>query len=225
MVIVNSGQMNWHLAVLPKTTKKALEYMSKQQWLKDSSWYLAGGTALALQIGHRQSLDLDFFNLEKDFDLNLLLDKFSGAPWISDIVREATVYGTIFDAKVSFIAYPFFKPKEALRFYGYVPVLDKKDIAVMKIVAISQRGRKRDFVDLYWYAKHCENIELILERLQTQYPTVAHVFHHILKSLTYFDDAENDPMPKLFFKARWEEIKDFFRIEVPRLARKLLRLG
>ncbi|MBI4128310.1 MAG: nucleotidyl transferase AbiEii/AbiGii toxin family protein, partial [Parcubacteria group bacterium] len=74
-------------------------------------------------------------------------------------------------------------------------LLDIRDIAVMKIIVISQRGRKRDFVDLYWYAQHVEPLGAVLERLPDQYPTVAHDYHHILKSLIYFADAEEDPMP------------------------------
>lgn len=73
--------------------------------------------------------------------------------WITDIEDKNTVYGELFKAKVSFIAYPFFIPKQKIITHGSVRVLDKRDIAVMKITAISQRGRKRDFFDLYWCAK------------------------------------------------------------------------
>jgi len=56
-----------HFHTAPRATQKALAYMSAQRWLKRSAWYLAGGTALALQTGHRQSVDLDFFTPRKDF--------------------------------------------------------------------------------------------------------------------------------------------------------------
>ena len=63
-----SQQINWHYETLSSQTKKALDFLSGEKWLKESEWYLAGGTALALQAGNRKSFDLDFFTAEKDFD-------------------------------------------------------------------------------------------------------------------------------------------------------------
>ena len=57
----SSQELNWHYETLPRKTKKALDFLSGEKWLKESKWYLAGGTALALQVGNRKSLDLDFF--------------------------------------------------------------------------------------------------------------------------------------------------------------------
>jgi len=95
----------------------------------------------------------------------------------------------------------------------------------MKVIAISQRGRKRDFIDLYWCVRNIEPLEKIIIRLKTQYPSVAHDFHHILKSMTYFDDAENDPLPSLFFNASWSQVKKLFINEVPEVTRKLMKLN
>jgi len=98
------------------------------------------------------------------------------------------------------------------------------DVAVMKIIAISQRGKKRDFFDLYWCAKNIESLQAIIERLPAQYPSVAHNYHHILKSLVYFEDAESDPDPVIFFKADWKEVKNFFSKEIPIITKNLLKL-
>ena len=125
---------------------------------------------------------------------------------------------------MSFIAYPFFIHKEPYHWYGCVRILDPRDIAVMKIIAISQRGRKRDFVDLYWYCQHREALSDIMFRLGSQYPTVAHNFHHIIKSLTYFTDADTDPMPEIFFTVTWNQVKRFFEQEVVKISKHLLRL-
>ena len=105
-------------------------------------------------------------------------------------MREGTVYGRLLGAKISFIAYPFFRAKEPYAWYGNVRVLTPPDIAVMKIIAISQRGKKRDFIDLYWYVNNREPLIQILRRLPEQYPTVIHDYHHIIKSLMYFADAD-----------------------------------
>lgn len=214
----------WHTSVLPPSALKALDFLSKQEWLKKSRWYLAGGTALSLQCGHRQSVDLDFFTPHSAFSEQVLLSRFPPGVWQADIVREGTIYGKLFGAKASFIAYPFFIPQQPYQWYGMTRVLSPRDIVVMKIIAVSQRGRKRDFVDMYWYVHHKESLLDILRLLPEQYPTVAHDYHHILKSLVYFEDAENDPMPKLFFKADWKTIKRYFQREVPDIAKRLLKL-
>lgn len=98
------------------------------------------------------------------------------------------------------------------------------DVAVMKIMAISQRGKKRDFFDLYWCAQHLEPLEQTIIRLKKQYPTVAHNYHHLLKSLVYFSDAEDDPDPEIYFSADWTTVKNFFEKEVIIVAKNLLQL-
>jgi hypothetical protein len=94
----------------------------------------------------------------------------------------------------------------------------------MKIIAISQRGKKRDFFDLYWLMRHEESLEETISKLKDQYPSVAHDYHHILKSLVYFEDADNDPTPELNFKASWKEVKSFFVNQIPNITKKLVDL-
>lgn len=221
----SAQQINWHYETLPDQTKKALDFLSGEKWLKESKWYLAGGTALALQVGHRKSVDLDFFTEEKNFNETQLVSHFAdNKDWQTDVEEKNTIYGQLLKSKASFIAYPFFAPKQEPLWHGSVRVLNKIDIAVMKITAISQRGRKRDFFDLYWCAKNLEPLEEIIKRLPEQYPSVAHDYHHILKSLMYFEDAESDPEPEIFFKANWEDIKLFFSGEIPVIAKHVIGL-
>lgn len=221
---VNSQKINWNFKTLPPDTKKALDFLSLQNWLKGSKWYLAGGTALALFAGHRKSVDLDFFNTQKDIDNDDLLNNFLGnKEWRAYLNKKNTIYGELFGAKVSFIDYPFFVPKQNYLQYGSIKVLAPKDIAVMKIIAISQRGKKRDFFDLFWLAHNVEPLENIIPRLKEQYPSVAHDYHHILKSLVYFADAEADPDPEIYFKASWKEVKKFFTKEIPAIAKKIIK--
>ena len=222
---INSQQkIDWHYETLPKNTKKALDFLSAQKWLKEEGWYLAGGTALALQAGNRKSLDLDFFTEKKDFKEKELLAHFiDNQDWKTDIEEKNTIYGQMFKAKVSFIAYPFFLPRQKPLWYKYARVLSVKDIGVMKITTISQRGRKRDFFDLYWCAKNVEPLEEIIKKLPAQYPFIAHNYHHLMKALVYFEDAEKDAEPEVFFDASWKKIKDFFKKEIPIIADKLIR--
>lgn len=214
----------WHYETLPRRTKKALMFLSEEKWLKESGWYLAGGTALALSTGNRKSLDLDFFTQEKNFNEKKLIARFlENKEWQTDVEEKNTIYGELFKAKVSFIAYPFFIPKQEPIWHGSIKVLQPEDIAVMKITAISQRGRKRDFFDLYWCAKNIEPLEKIIKKLPAQYPAVAHDYHHILKSLVYFEDAESDPEPEINFDANWKKVKNFFIKEIPIIADKVIR--
>lgn len=216
--------MKWRTDVLPRRTSDALEFFASQEWLSSSQWYLAGGTALALQVGHRSSEDLDFFTPEKSLSPSNIIERLPDEAWKARTIDQGTIFGEYNSAKVSFIAYPFFVPREKKLQYGHVNVLSTRDIAVMKIIAISQRGKKRDFLDLYWYATHVEPIGEVIARVPDQYPTVTHDYHHILKALIYFDDAENDPMPELHFQAKWDEIKAYFKNEIPKVTKELLGL-
>lgn len=210
---------------LPRQTKKAILYCANLPLLRKTGWYLAGGTALALQVGHRQSVDLDFFTKQAKFnEISIERTLFATGHWQTSFIERGTLYGTLLGAKMSFIAYPFFVPSKQFLKYDNIRILLPTDIVAMKIVAISQRGRKRDFVDLYWYCANQEPLAEIINRAVKQYPGQKHNQAHFLKSLTYFADAEADPMPKIFFKASWRDVKKYFRREVPEVARKLLKL-
>ncbi len=216
-------QLDFYWDAIPKSTKKALDFLSAEKWIGKFGWYLAGGTALALQTGHRTSVDLDFFTTEASFESTEVTGHFSGNEnWEINSDRPSTIYGTLFKAKASFIAYPYFIPKQKFIRYGNVYILQPIDIAVMKVVAVSQRGRKRDFFDLYWCAKNLEPLEKTIGRLKEQYPSVAHDYHHIIKSLVYFEDAENDPQLVLHFDVSWEEVKKFFIEEIEKIAFKFV---
>ncbi len=222
---IDMEQQSFHFEALPPEAKRAIESFSQMPMFRTDRWYLAGGTALAFQVGHRRSVDLDFFTREKNFDeVKLERTLINTGSWDTSSSDSGTLYGEYMGAKVSFIAYPFFVPSGVYAEFGMIKILVPEDIAVMKIIAISQRCKKRDFVDLYWYAKHREPLEAVLQRVQHQYPGKHLNFPHFIKSLLYFADAEADPMPTLLFKASWEDIKAYFRHEVPRIGKELMGL-
>lgn len=214
-----------YLDIMPRETKKAFLKCMELPWLRDSSWYLAGGTALALQVGHRVSVDLDFFTEEKDFSVEeterLLL---SSGEWATTLIERGTLYGVFEGAKMSFIAYPFFHPSENQLRCGSIALVSPGDIAAMKIVAVSQRGKKRDFIDLYWLAQNRISLEDAIRWSVERYPNQHYSLPHFLKSLVYFADAEEDPLPNVFFAVDWKTVKAFFEKEVPVLAEKMLHL-
>ncbi|MGA3026839.1 MAG: nucleotidyl transferase AbiEii/AbiGii toxin family protein [Bryobacteraceae bacterium] len=177
--------------------------------------YLAGGTGLALRFGHRRSVDLDFFVLEP-FDEDQLLQRIRSLPGVVVVTRAPrTLHLTIQSTKVSFLgyAYPLLFPLAS--FLG-VPVADPRDIACMKITAIAGRGARRDFVDLYIACTHFGLREL-LELFARKYAGTSYNRLHILKSLTYFTDAEKDPMPHMLVPLDWRGVKRFFEQEAPQL--------
>ncbi|MFA6554058.1 MAG: nucleotidyl transferase AbiEii/AbiGii toxin family protein [Candidatus Paceibacterota bacterium] len=190
----------------------------------ENGWYLAGGTALTLQVGHRKSVDLDFFTNQK-FDEGKIAEQLSTlGQWETTSMSPGTIYGEFLGAKMSLIYYPFFKNADDMLKIGFVNVITPKDISVMKVVAISQRGRKRDFIDMYWLSQNILPIEESIRRVDQQY-TVKQNVSHILKSLVYFEDAENDPDPETNFKASWKEVKAFFTNQIPRVTRDLVNLN
>ncbi len=210
-----------NLSHLPKSTQEALDLLAEQNFIK-TDWYLAGGTALTLQFDHRVSVDLDFFTPNADFNPEFIITTLTPFGWVTTLREKGTLYGELKGAKISFIAYPYFTPKKPFIPHKNVQVLDASDIAVMKIIAISQRGKKRDFFDLYFYVNTKEPLLDVLKRVDSQFPNLAHNYHHILKSLTYFEEAEEDPQPQIFFNASWENIKQYFLKIVPEIANKLL---
>jgi hypothetical protein len=96
-------------------------------------------------------------------------------------------------------------------------IADSRDIACMKISAISSRGTKRDFVDLYFAAKEYGLANLI-ELFKGKFAGTQYSLLHLLKSLTFFEDAEKEPMPDMLADTSWRVIRQFFQREAPRLA-------
>ncbi len=214
----------FHFNVLPKATLRAFQKCAEIKFFLRSKWYLAGGTALALQSGHRKSVDLDFFTEQEKFNrkkIERLLN--NEGKWVTTSLSEGTLYGELWGAKMSFIAYPLFVPTIPKPKYGTISMIDPQDIGIMKIIAISQRGRKRDFFDLYWICHNVQSLSKIIMRIHKQY-TIKQNLAHILKSLVYFEDAEGDPEPEIYFPANWKTVKKFFRKEIPEITKKIIGL-
>jgi hypothetical protein len=201
----------WHPEAITSSTERTLLHLSTASILSD--FYLAGGTGLALQFGHRISEDLDFFTKEL-FDEDALIQRMQRMPRLSVVAKApSTVHANIEGTKVSFLGYAFPMLFPLARFLE-VSIADAGDIACMKISAIASRGTKRDFVDLYASAQRWGLAES-LRLFDRKYAQTAYSKIHILKSLTFFEDAEKDPMPHLLTPIDWSEVKRFFLREIP----------
>lgn len=189
--------------IFPKNQQSLFELLSHQHWI--SSFYLAGGTSLALQIAHRQSVDFDFFT-EADFNNREIIDTLRDLGRF-ELFSEAnnTINGLLNDVRISFFKYryPLLKPPHK---YGAITIADMLDIALMKLEAISGRGSRKDFIDLYFLLRHFSLAELF-EKYPLKYGIEISNHYHLLKSLVFFEDAEREPMPKMFDKVAWEDIK------------------
>ncbi|TSC72188.1 MAG: hypothetical protein G01um101438_691 [Parcubacteria group bacterium Gr01-1014_38] len=212
----------YQLATIPLPTLRLLEQLAEASWIR--TWYLAGGTALALHYAHRSSEDLDFFTEQRSFRGQLLAERLpSVAPWQATLQRKGTLYGRLGGVKISFIAYPWFRPAHVER-AGYLRILGPDDIAVMKMIAVAQRGRRRDFVDLYTYCRRGHALGTLLERVRRQYPDRTPDIAHLLRSHVFFDDAEKDPPVRLVEPVAWRTITAFFEREVSALGKKYFGL-
>ena len=200
----------WHREVITASTEATLRTLRDAHIV--DRFYLAGGTGLALQFGHRLSLDLDFFATVQ-FDEETLLQRVHTLEEFSLVAKAPhTLHTTIGETKVSFLGYTYPVLFPEVRFLE-VAVADLRDIACMKVSAIASRGTKRDFIDLYVSAQRFGLTE-VLQLFDRKYAQTHYSRIHILKSLTFFGDAEKDPMPHMLIPLDWGEVKRFFLREV-----------
>ncbi|MBI3606135.1 MAG: nucleotidyl transferase AbiEii/AbiGii toxin family protein [Nitrospirae bacterium] len=172
---------------------------------------LAGGTGLALQLGHRISVDLDFFT-EKTFSTEKVFQEMRRLDLSPRVLEESdgSLTVTIDGTKVSMFSYPYPFIEEMKDADG-VPVAGVIDIASMKIIAVSQRGAKRDFFDLYFILQDIPFWK-ISENMVNRFGHNRINPVHIGKSLVFFNDADADPDPRLLCKNQpaWEKVKKLF---------------
>ncbi len=189
--------------IISLNTFKLIQELQSLPFLK--GFHLVGGTALALQLGHRNSIDLDLFT-QQDFDVDELTVQMSKRyQFVSTFSRENTLLSTVNDVKVDFIrhGYPFVKPpitEEGITF------LSMEDIAALKLNAISNSGKRlKDFIDVYFLLQHF-SLGQMIEFYTIKYPNFNPLIP--LKAINYFDniDPAIDP-PKLRKKLPLIEIK------------------
>ena len=202
-----------HTECLPAGTQRIAGRLSSL--LKEYEFVLAGGTAAALHMGHRISEDLDFFTA-RELNTERLLYGLKRTGLTTEILsrERGTLIAAIEGVKVSFFHYPYPFIEKMVTFKS-IRVANLVDIASMKLVAIVQRGCKRDFVDLFFIFKEIPFFRIaenMVERFGKEMVNPA----LIGKSLVFFQDAEYEPEPRYTRgnKTPWKEIKDFFRTHI-----------
>ncbi len=176
---------------------------------------LVGGTGLALQKGHRKSVDIDLFGEIEADDIELMnsLRVFSGLKTIHQTKNIKVL--SINNIKTDIVNYPYPWLFPEIESDG-IRMADIRDVAAMKVAAITNRGTKKDFIDLCFLLKDFsigEIIKFYLEKYHDGSEFMA------LRSLVYFTDAESDLMPEMLMSAEWESIKLKIQTEVETLNR------
>ncbi|MFY0674676.1 MAG: nucleotidyl transferase AbiEii/AbiGii toxin family protein [Bacteroidia bacterium] len=196
--------LQWE-AVRPELSRVLKKVSSNPDF---SEFFLVGGTALALMIGHRISVDLDFFTREEvDFKelAKTVVKNFPEANVFE--INKGGLNVLIDGVKVDFVRhdYPFIKPLETIE---GIRLLSKIDIALQKVNAIVGRASKKDFFDLYFLLKEY-SLQEIIEGYQNKYGNVYASL--IIRSMMWFEDAEGQPDPEVFEKISWNHVKDSIR--------------
>lgn len=183
-------------------TLELLRSLMQKEYL--NSFVLVGGTALALQLGNRKSIDLDLFS-NTDFSSNeLLISLLDDYQIVVTNQLPKTLISTINHIEVDFIKfhYPFIRPFVVI---DNIRMASIEDIAAMKLDAITGRGSKKDFYDLFFLLQRYSMDELFSFYTE-KYPH--QTTFHVARSLTYFEDAEIQPNPVVFDKTiTWEVVK------------------
>ncbi len=201
-----------HLSAVDTTT---LELLKSLMTIK--AFYrtrLVGGTALALQLGHRKSIDIDLFG-EIDFKSINKAKTFEKFREIKTIKASDNINILLIDGvKVDFVNYTYPWLEEQI-VTQEIRIAGLKDIAAMKLAAITGRGSKKDFIDIYFLLKAFSLKELMAFYNQKYSDGSEYM---VLKSLTYFGDAEPDPMPEMLMDINWETAKETIITEAEKYA-------
>ncbi|MDA0349939.1 MAG: nucleotidyl transferase AbiEii/AbiGii toxin family protein [Verrucomicrobia bacterium] len=165
---------------------------------------LVGGTSLALQLGHRLSVDLDFFT-PNDFSTDHVLEVLE--PHFDLVVTGRAAYSLnclINGIKVDILRHRYVLLKD-LVVEGGIKLWSIEDIAAAKISAITNRGAKKDFYDLVAILSVMP-LDSVLSCFEKKYPSGERFM--AMKSLSWFEDAESEPDPITLAELNWEEVKE-----------------
>jgi hypothetical protein len=186
--------------VAPQLVELLNKIMSEKLF---SDFYLVGGTALALQIGHRNSIDIDMFG-QSEIDTDLFVEKLAEYGDVKIIQNSKNILITnINQVKVDFVIYKYPLVADTIC-ESNIRMFSRKDIAAMKLNAIAGRGSKKDFIDLYFLMQEF-SLKEMLSFYEKKYDAGS-VFM-VVKSLSYFDDADLQQQPQMFFDFDWENCK------------------
>lgn len=195
-------------------SKDHLALLSRSELFQDA--YLAGGTTVALQLGHRISVDFNFFTRKEFVSRNVAQDLARLGSFKEEQADRGTVLGDFEGVRLSLFFYPHALIDRPVRYLD-INLASLRDIAAMKIDAIGSRGARRDFIDMYFICHSGYPLSNILEFYDQKYGILASNLVHIKKSLIYFEDAEREAMPRMLKEVEWRQVKKYFEDQVKKL--------
>lgn len=202
--------MRPHLEVLDPPQAAVLTRMAGP--MAEAGFHLGGGTAIALHLGHRKSIDLDWFTPSPLGDPLRLAARLRDRGLGIDNPRTApgTLHGLVDRVRVSLIEYRYPLLGELARIEGSgAPIAALGDLAAMKLAAVAQRGARRDFLDVHALVHSFRELPELLASYRRKYRTDD--VTHVLYGLSYFDDADKEQMPRMLQEVDWEQVKDALR--------------
>ncbi|MBI5614082.1 nucleotidyl transferase AbiEii/AbiGii toxin family protein [Candidatus Gottesmanbacteria bacterium] len=207
-------------SVLPKNAQTALALLGNSNPFP-SDTYLAGGSALALHFGHRKSVDFDFFT-PTAFDPKKLSESLSLlGSFDEEVAKGISLIGKFQGVKLSCFQYQYSLLKQPLVHLG-VLVAHPNDIAPMKLVAICDRGTKKDFVDIYTMVQNGLTLEDMFTLYDKKYGLLESNRYTLCKALGYLDEADLTDMPEMLISLSWKEVKQFFIAQAMRLGKQYI---
>jgi hypothetical protein len=211
------------LAPLSRAQRRTLARLSR--FLRERGLYLAGGVAVAFHRHHRRSMDLDFFSLHAPLDLVSARDELvlHGIPLEVVSLTDASLRLRIADTPVGIVSYPYELLTRPVPGPEGVLVASVRDLATMKLAAVAQRRIYRDFWDLRELLTGGLSLQRSLSDYATRYGAARSDLYHVLRALTYFEDAERTPtLPAGLTRRHWREIRAWFEERAAASLRRLM---
>lgn len=204
---------------LPEAQRRALDRLKTVPPM--AGFYLAGGTAVAVHLGHRISRDLDFFSVSPDVDLDSVKESVRRVFDAAETVAQTdTAVQLLCDgAPIDIVRYPYPPLRPVEHTAEGIALAALLDLATMKLAALSRRGLRRAFWDLAEIVRR-GGVPLVqaCRAYRERYGVAEADLYHVLRALTWFEDAERDPAyPAGMTEPFWREIKAFFASEAPKL--------
>ncbi|HEC65605.1 MAG TPA: hypothetical protein ENI23_09935 [bacterium] len=203
-----------HKQVVSKRTYKLLQDITQNRYFKE--FYLVGGTALALQIGHRVSEDLDFFS-QDEFKSNIIKKIKKSHEIVS--LHDNSIEVIIENTKVFFFYFAF-PLLNKIRKTESIRMADPIDIGLMKLLALQGRTTKKDIIDLYFIDKEVIELEDLLERFEKRYPKESFNSYKSLKTLLDYSSLDSEKLPRVIKRVNWKKVSDLVSSKVSKHLKK-----
>jgi len=212
-----------HWEALTRETRAAFDLCARLPFIGE--YYLAGGTGLALHLGHRFSIDLDLFSPRADSvgpdERATIRVQFDDPSLTITHDKDGIFVGTWRGVGLSFFRLNSYPLVQSPWLVGGVPIATLEEIGAMKLAAIIDRGARKDLVDLFFILKEIE-IERLFQVAAVKYARISTFAVTATRALSYFEDAAAQPMPRMIKRTRWETMKRFLEQQALAVGRKHL---